>query len=203
VKLPGHPEQNHLVPHKDNLDNYLKFLYFLCIALRFWAYYFGQVQRWILAKLVRLSKLMTDAILTVMKYVSDTAGEEPSQEEIANALKNYFILNEIGNQIKFQRKKKNLPKPPETDSEGPFWTLNLLMGPSKNSLARIGLFYQDVQDAITVAGRFVKDATGDEPSESEIAQSLMSTFIMSEIKNQIDWQRNGKEKVNKPISLTK
>jgi hypothetical protein len=156
-----------------------------------------------LAKLVRLSKSLTDAILTVLKYVREATGDEPTQEEIANALKSYFILNEIGNQIKFQRKKKNLPKTPETVSKGPFWTLNLLAGPSKNSWVRVGLFYQNVQDAITTAQRFVKDATGDEPSETEIAQSLMSTFIISEIKNQIDWQRNSQEKSKKSISLTK
>jgi hypothetical protein len=49
----------------------------------------------------------------------------------------------------------------------------------------------------------VKDATGEEPSATEIAQSLMSTFIISEIKNQIDWQRNGQNKAQKSVSLTK
>ena len=146
---------------------------------------------------------MTGAILTVLKYVRDTTGDEPTQEEIANALKSYFILNEIGNQIKFQRKKQATPEPTETASRDTFWTLNLMAGPSKNSLVRVGLFYQNVQDAITTVRSFVKDATGDEPSETEIAQSLMSTFIISEIKNQIDWQRNGQENSNKSISLTK
>jgi hypothetical protein len=145
---------------------------------------------------------MTEAILTVLKYVRDTTGDEPTQEEIATALKSYFILNEIGNQIKFKRKKQILPESPETVSKGPFWTLNLLAGPSKNSLVRVGLFHQNVQDAIRTASRFVKDASGDEPSETEIAQSLMSTFIISEIKNQIDWQRNGQDKDEKSLSLT-
>ena len=153
-----------------------------------------------MAKLVRLRETITDAILKVMKYVRDTTGDEPTHEEIANALKSYFIMNEIGNQIKFQRKKKNLPQTPETVSKGPFWTLNLLAGPSKNSLARVGLFYKNVHDAIATIRRFVKDATGEEPSAMEIAQSLKSTFILSEIKNQIDWQRNGHEKAEKPIS---
>jgi len=156
-----------------------------------------------LAKLVRLSKTMTDAILMVLKYVRDTTGDEPTQEEFANALKSYFILNEIGNQIKFQRKKQVLAKPAESAPRETFWRLNLMAGPSKNSWVRVGLFYQNVPDAITAVRCFVKDATGDEPSETEIAQSLMSTFIVSEIKNQIDWQRNGQEKTNKPISVTK
>ena len=153
--------------------------------------------------LVRLKKTIADAILTVLKYVRDATGEEPTQEEIANALKSYFIMNEIGNQIKFQRKKQNIPEPPQTASQEPYWTLNLLTGPSKNSLARVGLFYQKVHDAITTIRRFVKDATGNEPSAAEIAQSLKSTFIISEIKNQIDWQRNDQEKNTKPVSLTK
>jgi hypothetical protein len=155
-----------------------------------------------LAKLVRLKKNITEAILMVLKSVRDATGDEPTQEEIANALKSYFIMNEIGNQIKFQRKKKVSPQPAETVSREIFWTINLMAGPSKNSLVRVGLFYQNVHDAITTVRRFVKDATGEEPSATEIAQSLMSTFIISEIKNQIDWQRNGQEKAKKPISLT-
>jgi hypothetical protein len=156
-----------------------------------------------LAKLVRLRKSITDAILTIIKYVKDTTGDEPTQEEIANALKSYFIMNEIGNQIKFQRKKQVSPQPTETVSPDMFWTFNLMAGPSKNNLVRVGLFYQNVHDAITTVRRFVKDATGEEPNATEIAQSLKSTFIISEIKNQIDWQRNGQEKAKNPISLTK
>ncbi|MEJ2731178.1 MAG: hypothetical protein P8185_22180 [Deltaproteobacteria bacterium] len=146
-----------------------------------------------MAKLVRLKKTITDAILTVFKYVRDATGEEPTQEEIANALKSYFIMNEISNQIKFQRKKKISPSPPETVSRDIFWKLNLVAGPSQNSLLRVGLFRRNVHDAIAAVRRFVKDATGEGPSATEIAGSLMSTFILSEIKNQIDWQRNGRQ----------
>ena len=156
-----------------------------------------------MAKLIRLRQNITDAILTVLKYVRDTTGDEPTQEEISNALKSYFIMNEISNQIKFQRKKQNSPQATETVSRDIFWTFNLMAGPSKNSLVRVGLFYQNVHDAITTVRRFVKDATGVEPSATEIAQSLMSTFIMSEMKNQIDWQRNGQDKAKETFSLTK
>jgi hypothetical protein len=156
-----------------------------------------------LAKMVRLRKTITDAILTVLKYVRDATSEEPTQEEIANALKSYFIMNEISNQIKFQLKKQVPPPPIQTVSRDIFWTLNLMAGPSKNSLLRVGLFRQNVHEAIVAVRRFVKDATGEEPSATEIAQSLMSTFIISEIKNQIDWQRNGQDKTEKPVSLTK
>jgi hypothetical protein len=156
-----------------------------------------------LATLVRLKKTITDALLTVLKYVRDATGEEPTQEEIANALKSYFIMNEISNQIKFHRKKQIPPPSTETGSRNIFWTLNLMAGPSKNNLVRVGLFRQNVHDAIVAVRRFVKNATGQEPSAAEIAQSLTSTFIIGEIKNQIDWQRSGQENAKKPVSLTK
>ena len=139
---------------------------------------------------------MTDAILTVLKYVRDTTGIEPSQKEIANALKSYFILNEIGNQIRFQRKNPIAQDPPETASKDPFWKLNLIAGPPKNSLVRVGIFYEDMQVAIKTAQNFVKKSSGAEPSEEEIALSIKCNFILSEIKNQIDWQRQGPHKGN-------
>ena len=69
-----------------------------------------------------------------------------------------------------------------------------MAGPCRNSLVRVGLFYSDVKEAIIAAQRFVKDSSGQEPDEAEIALSLKSTFILSEIKNQINWQRNGRKK---------
>ena len=142
-----------------------------------------------MAKLFQVGKQMRDAILAVVKYVRDTTGIEPNQEEIANALKSYFILNEIGNQVRFQRKKPNTQDQPKTSSKEPFWTLNLMASPPKNSLVKVGLFYEGMQTAIKTAQNFVKKSSGDEPSEAEIALSLKCSFILSEIKNQIDWQR--------------
>jgi hypothetical protein len=149
-----------------------------------------------LAKLFRVGKHMTDAILTLMKYVRDTTGIEPSQEEIANALKSYFILNEIRNQINFQRKKPIAQNLSETSSKEPFWTLNLMASSPRNTLVRAGLFYEDIQAAIKTTQDFVKKSSGDEPGEAEIALSLKSSFILSEIKNQIDWQRQGVQKTD-------
>jgi len=149
-----------------------------------------------LAKLFRVGKHMTDAILTLMKYVRDTTGIEPGQEEIANALKSYFILNEIRNQINFQRKKPIAQNLSETSSKEPFWTLNLMASSPRNTLVRAGLFYEDIQAAIKTTQDFVKKSSGDEPSEAEIALSLKSSFILSEIKNQIDWQRQGVQKTS-------
>jgi hypothetical protein len=153
-----------------------------------------------LAKLFQVGKQMRDAILAVVKYVKDTTGIEPSQEEIANALKSYFILNEIGNQVRFQRKKPNTQDQPKTSSKEPFWTLNLMASPPKNSLVKVGLFYESMQTAIKTAQNFVKKSSGDEPSEEEIALSLKCNFILSEIKNQIDWQRQGSKKTNETKS---
>ena len=143
---------------------------------------------------------MTDAILRVLKYVRDTTGIEPSQQEIADALKSYFILNEIGNQIRFQRNNPIAQDPLETASKEPFWKLNLMAGPPKNSLVRVGIFYEDMRVAIKTAQNFVKKSSGAEPSEDEIALSIKCNFILSEIKNQIDYQRQDPNKAN-PIEL--
>ena len=159
-----------------------------------------------MAKLIRLSKEMSNSIITLLRYIKATTGNEPTQTEVAQALKSYFILNEISNQIKFLRKKQHQQPPSESVSNLsirksiPFWKMNLIDGPPKNSLARFGLFYENIQDAINTAQRFVKDSGGVAPSELEIALSLKSSFILSEIKNQIDWQRSDQEKTNKTIS---
>ena len=149
-----------------------------------------------MAKLFRVGKQMTDAVLTVLKYVKAATGIEPTQEELANALKSYFILNEIGNQVRFHRKNPMNPVTPQTAPKEPLWKLNLLDGPPKNSLVRVGIFYEDMQVAIRTAQNFVKKSSGDEPSEEEIALSIKCNFILSEIKNQIDWQRQGPKKDN-------
>ena len=151
-----------------------------------------------MAKLIRLGKHMTDAIWTLMKYVRNTTGIEPSQEEIAEALKSYFILNEIGNQIKFQRKKTGSRDLPEPSLRKPLLALNLIASSPKNNFVRAGLFYKDMQDAVKATQDFVKESSGDEPSEAEIALSIKSSFILSEIANQITWQRQGATKTNEP-----
>jgi hypothetical protein len=176
----------------DILDNYLKFLYFfiqppVCEDL-------------ILAKLFRVGKHMTDAIWTLMKYIGDTTGIEPSQEEIAKALKSYFILNEIENQIKFQRKKPNPQGRMETPLKRPFWALNLIASSPKSNFIRAGLFYKGMHDAIKATRDFVKKSSGDEPSDTEIASSIQCDFILSEIKNQINWQRQGASTTKEPES---
>ena len=156
-----------------------------------------------MSKLIRLGTDVTDAILTVLKYVKITTGDEPTQLEVAEALKSYFILNEIGNQIKFQRKKQMTPTLKKSRSRDPFWKMDLIEGPAKNNWVKVGLFDETIKDAFITVQRFVKDTGEPEPTVAEIALSLKSSFILSEIKNQIDWQRNDQKKSKNTISLEK
>ncbi len=130
-----------------------------------------------------------------MKYVKVITGVEPTQEEIAEMLKSYFILNEVGNQVKYQLKKET--KKEEEDQieiKTPVWRLNLHSGPGKNVLARAGLFQNSILDAIQTINEFMVKNIGAEPSAEILSKSLKSSFILSEIKNQIDWQRKKAQK---------
>ena len=81
--------------------------------------------------------------------------------------------------------------------------MNLKSGPVKNNLIRIGLFYEHIKEALLAVQRFVTDSGAAKPSEAEIALSLKSSFILSEIKNQIDWQRNDRKNLNNAGSQLK
>ena len=148
-------------------------------------------------ELVRVGENLTDAILALMKYIKVVTGIEPTQEEIAETLKSYFILNEIGNQIKYHLKKAadgEEKKPPVI--ERPLWTFNLISGPGQNFLARAGYFRAGIGEAIQAIKDFSENMHGEIPNQDILAASLKSTFILSEIKNQIDWQRDNPDKVS-------
>ena len=151
-----------------------------------------------MAEYIWIEDSIKDAILTIMKYVQVATGVEPTQDEIAEMLKSYFILNEIGNQVKYQLKKvsENKDDKDQIDTLRPFWTLNLMSGPGKNVLTRGGVFTSDIQAALRSVREFVKKSIGAEPSNDILARSLKSSFILSEIKNQIEWQRKKAQKVN-------
>ncbi len=139
---------------------------------------------------VRLEDSMKDAILTIIKYVRVITGVEPTQEEIAEMLKSYFILNEVGNQIKYQLKKETEKKKEDKiHLKDPVWTMNLKAGPAKNVLARAGVFHMCIADALEAVNDFMQKTIGTVPSTEILSRSLKSSFILSEIKNQIDWQR--------------
>ena len=148
-----------------------------------------------MAELVRIGDSMRDAILTVMRYIKHVTGVEPTQEEIVETLKSYFILNEVGNQIKYQLKKSaEKEEQDQIKIRRPFWTLNLMSGPGNNLLAKAGVFHKTIPATIQAIQDFMKKMIGVEPSVEIIAESLKSTFILSEIKNQIDWQRKNTKK---------
>ncbi len=151
-----------------------------------------------MAKVIRVEDSIKDAILTIIRYVQVTTGVEPTQDEIAEMLKSYFILNEVGNQVKYHLKKASEKK--DDDDQGklpkPLWTLNLLTGPGKNVLARVGVLSGKIDASIQAAREFIKKEIGVEPSNEILAKSLKSTFILSEIKNQIEWQRKNAQKAD-------
>ena len=148
-----------------------------------------------MALFVLLEDSVKEAILTIIKYVRVSTGVEPSQEEIAEMLKSYFILNEVSNQVKYQLKKAaEKDKEDQIEIKNPIWTLNLKNGPGKNVLARAGIFENSILDAIQVTNDFIANTLGAEPSADILSKSLKSSFILSEIKNQIDWQRKNAKK---------
>ncbi len=151
-----------------------------------------------MAELIRLEDSIKDAILTIIKYVQVATGVEPTQDELVEMLKSYFILNEVGNQVKYQLKKASKKEDAENqiDIREPFWTLNLMTGPGKNVLARAGVFTSNIQAAIQSVREFIKKSTDLEPSNDILARSLKSSFILSEIKNQIEWQRKNAKNAN-------
>ena len=143
-----------------------------------------------MTEFVRIDDSVKDAILTIMRYVKRATGLEPTQDEIAEMMKSYFILNEVGNQVKYQLKKKaEKTEEDQIDSIKPVWTMNLIAGPGKNILARAGVFHKSIPEALEGVIDFVQKAIGTVPSNEILSRSLKSSFILSEIKNQIDWQR--------------
>ena len=48
-----------------------------------------------------------EALETVHNFIKETTGREATQQEIANALKRYFVLKEIKEHIELERNEKN------------------------------------------------------------------------------------------------
>ena len=137
--------------------------------------------------LVRLSNHLQAAILLVMDYVAQTTGIEPSQEEIATVLKSYFTLDEVTNQINYLRKKPPVQERPGADSgfRAAPMRINLMVAPNTNPLARAGFFIQPIAEAFAEIRKHATALLGAAPSDEDIALSLKSSFILSELKNQI------------------
>ena len=148
-----------------------------------------------LAEFYRMGDSLKDAILTIMKYIHAHTGVEPTQEEVAELLKSYFILNEVGNQIKYQLKQADRESAANQNAAiEPFWRLNLKNGPGQNFLARAGVFHRSIKEAIDLTRQHVKKNIGVDPARDVIASSLKSSFILSEIKSQIGFLRKRVQK---------
>jgi len=136
---------------------------------------------------IKLGESTQQAILAVMMYVARSTGTEATQDEIAAALKTYFSLDEITNQISYLRKKPPEPAeaPASEDVLAPRYRFNLAGGRPGNSLARAGYFIEEIGAGIGAIRTHAAATLGKAPSEEEIARSLKSSFILSELKNQI------------------
>jgi len=143
-------------------------------------------------KLVRLSRHLEEAILLVIKYIAHATGDEPRQEEIAAVLKSYFTLDEVTNQINYLRKKppENAGKGMSFGSQRPAMRINLITASYPNCLARAGFFIRPIADAIGAIRKHAHAMLGVPPSDESIALSISSSFILSELKNQIVHSRN-------------
>jgi len=140
-----------------------------------------------LPRLIRLGKGLREAILATMAYVARATGTEPSQDEIAAVLKSWFTLDEVTNQIGYLRKQRgDRDDPPaETALDRLSFRINLAAAPARNTLARAGFFIRPVAEGLVAIRRHATSVLGAPPSDAEIARSLRSSFIQSELKNQI------------------
>jgi hypothetical protein len=146
--------------------------------------------------LIRLQTQLSEALLLLMGFVAHSTGTEPGQEEIAAALRSYFTLDEVTNQINYLRKK------PVEEEDGPLESpkkraalrVNMIGRPTKNSLARAGFFTPGVVSGIEAIRKHAKACLGAAPSDEEIARSLRSSFILSELKNQIVYSRRNPQR---------
>jgi hypothetical protein len=127
-----------------------------------------------------------------MGYVSRASGREATQEEVASALKTHFTRDEVTNQIGYLRKKAqgSGASPGEESGCPPRHRFNLAGGPRGDHLARAGYFIEEIAAGLAAIRRHAAAALGEAPHAAEIARSLKSSFILSEIKNQIVHARN-------------
>lgn len=145
--------------------------------------------------LIKLSDPLREAVLTLARYVARASGTEPSQKELSAALNSYFTLDEVTNQLNYLRRKPHKPEEGEAEPEGDSqpgapWRFNLARPPSRNSILKAGWVVSEVAKGIEAIRKHAAGVMGSVPSDREIADSLCSSFILSELKNQIVHARN-------------
>lgn len=52
-----------------------------------------------------LEDCLAEALETVKNFITETTGHPPTQREVANALKRYFVLNEIKAHVVMEREE--------------------------------------------------------------------------------------------------
>jgi hypothetical protein len=140
---------------------------------------------------IKLGDSTTAAILMVMRFTGEATGTEPTQQEISSVLKSYFTLDEVTNQLNYLRHR-----PPDDEEALAFFAaprlslrINLTGASHQNSLARAGYFIEAIGEGLAAIRKHAQAVLGTEPSDEEITCSLMSSFILSELKNQIVYAR--------------
>jgi hypothetical protein len=140
---------------------------------------------------IKLGDSTTAAILMVMRFAGHATGTEPTQQEIALVLKSYFTLDEITNQLNYLRHR-----PPDNEEGLALFAapqlslrINLSGATHRNSLARAGYFIEAIGESLGAIRKHAQAVLGTAPSDEEISRSLMSSFILSELKNQIVYAR--------------
>jgi hypothetical protein len=142
-------------------------------------------------RVIKLGESTREAILAVTRFVAESTGIEATQAEIAAALKSYFTLDEVTNQIRYLRKKPRaeIAAPHPGGPVRPRHRINLAGGRTNDTLARAGYFIEEIGAGMAAIRTHAKAHLGLEPNEDEIALSLTSSFIVSELKNQIVYAR--------------
>ena len=142
--------------------------------------------------MIKLGESTREAILAVTRFVAASTGIEATQAEIAAALKSYFTLDEVTNQIRYLRKKPRAESaaPPPGSPPRPRHRFNFAAGRIGSSLLRAGYGIEEIGAGLESIRHHAATVLGSAPGEEEIARSLKSSFILSELKNQIVYARN-------------
>ena len=53
-----------------------------------------------------IEDVLWEAIESLAKFITETTGQAPSQEEMARAIKRYFVLKEIKDHIEMERETR-------------------------------------------------------------------------------------------------
>jgi len=127
----------------------------------------------------------------VMRFAGQATGTEPTQQEIASVLKSYFTLDEVTNQLNYLRHRPADAEEAPALFAAPRLSLriNLTGAPHCNILARAGYFIEAIGEGLEAIRKHAQAVLGTAPSDEEVTRSLISSFILSELKNQIVYAR--------------